>query len=1115
MPNEAAIARISAVLPHIVGGITALHRADRLHGDLKPSNILVSDEGRVVLLDFGLASALRGRGSKAAPSIVAGTPGYMAPELLTGRPIGAAADWYGLGALLFELLTGILPGPASLSAVLRGTASGPGPRPSEWNRSIPEPLDALVSALLAPDPASRPDGATLERALGTRWSGDTRPSGPPTDIFVGRDDEVAQLHAAWRLSLGGRFTTVWVHGPSGIGKTALARRFIEDLAATQDLLTLRCRCYQQESLAFRAFDGIVDDLSEYLSELPDTELAELLPDRASALVRLFPVLGRVPGLGNLGVPLTLPPPDEQRRRAVHALRELLGRLSQRVRVILWIDDMQWSDEDSTGLLAELMRPRRDLPPLLLVLTYREEGDEWLARLRAMQRETIAEHPSIISIRIGLEPLPAAAVRQIADRVLDGADTIQLDAIVREAGGNPFLVGEFSRFLRQRPADDDDGALALESVLAQRMHELPASARRLAELVAVSGRPLAHRVAGLAMGDEGGAQSELALLQSEHLVRRTVIDDQPAYVATHDRLREALVSLLADHERQARHQQLAEALVESGEAQAEVMLEHFLGAGIHTEAYRWALRAADGASVSLSPGRAAALYQLAVDLADEPDHWRLQEHLAQALADCGRSVEAAHAFARAARGAGMPAPSAERQIELRRSSAEHFLRAGHFERGISMLRQVLSELGLPYPRTPRMGLLSFLVGRARMRARGLGFQPRAEVDCDVRELSRVDACWAALVGLNMADPMRSAAFQVRHAHLALAMGEPFRVVRALSTEVAYVASMGGRTGRARSAAVLARARSLAEGQEDPTVLGFVELCAGTGHYFTGEYQQAHVALTEAERILRDRHDGVTWEVANCQLYAAWSLVFLGRVRELTELLPQWAQEARDRGDLLFEGSLQSGLPNLIWLAANDPDQARERVARSVVIEIPGGFGTQQYMDIIARTHIELYEDRPAVAWRRLADAWPSIRLSQVLRFQFLRVDLVHLRGRAAIATMGRSDVRRATLMRVARKAASTLLKEDVAPGPPLGRLLAAGVDVAQGEVGRAVASLQEAADELDALDMALFAAAARYQAARLGGAGGRAGRLRAESWMEEAGIVRPDRMAALLVPLPEV
>lgn len=100
--------RLREALAQLVAGVCFLHRSGIVHGDLKPTNILVTPAGRVVILDFGLLRRLQtpfGPG----PREVAGTRGFMAPEQLRGEPASEATDWYAVGVILFQCLTGRLP----------------------------------------------------------------------------------------------------------------------------------------------------------------------------------------------------------------------------------------------------------------------------------------------------------------------------------------------------------------------------------------------------------------------------------------------------------------------------------------------------------------------------------------------------------------------------------------------------------------------------------------------------------------------------------------------------------------------------------------------------------------------------------------------------------------------------------------------------------------------------------------------------------------------------------------------------------------------------------------------------------------------------------------------
>ena len=100
------MARLRPALRQLVSGIAALHRSGTLHRDLKPGNVMVTTTGRVVILDFGIASEITTTDTRRTmEDAFSGTVGYMAPEQCAGQPSGPASDWYSLGALLYEALT--------------------------------------------------------------------------------------------------------------------------------------------------------------------------------------------------------------------------------------------------------------------------------------------------------------------------------------------------------------------------------------------------------------------------------------------------------------------------------------------------------------------------------------------------------------------------------------------------------------------------------------------------------------------------------------------------------------------------------------------------------------------------------------------------------------------------------------------------------------------------------------------------------------------------------------------------------------------------------------------------------------------------------------------------
>ncbi len=225
--------------------------------------------------------------------------------------------------------------------------------------------------LLCRAPADRPGGDEILRCLGDRPpSVGGHPASPSLgDVaFVGRGDELQSLRDALE-ELEGKPRLVFVQGASGMGKTALVERFTED-ARARGAVVLAGRCYERESVPYKALDGAIDALTRYLGQLPPADAALLVPREIHELTRIFPVLTRVNVVARSpGRPDATADPNELRRRAFGALRQILSRMADRVRVVLFVDDLQWTDNDSVRLLIDLLSPPEP-PPVLFVGTYR-------------------------------------------------------------------------------------------------------------------------------------------------------------------------------------------------------------------------------------------------------------------------------------------------------------------------------------------------------------------------------------------------------------------------------------------------------------------------------------------------------------------------------------------------------------------------------------------------------------------------------------------------------------------------------------------------------------------------------------------------------------------------
>ncbi|WP_432969426.1 serine/threonine-protein kinase [Dactylosporangium sp. CA-233914] len=154
---------VCAVGAQISSVLIAAEQLGLVHRDLKPGNVMLEPSGAVKVIDFGLA-AMHGdqrysRITRTGESL--GTLGYMAPEQINGTPVDHRTDLYGLGGILFHLLTGEPPFDEVTTAILlQRQLFEPPPRPSRMRSDIPDALDDLVHALLAEQPDDRPASAT-------------------------------------------------------------------------------------------------------------------------------------------------------------------------------------------------------------------------------------------------------------------------------------------------------------------------------------------------------------------------------------------------------------------------------------------------------------------------------------------------------------------------------------------------------------------------------------------------------------------------------------------------------------------------------------------------------------------------------------------------------------------------------------------------------------------------------------------------------------------------------------------------------------------------------------------------------------------------------------------
>ncbi|MCA9539137.1 MAG: AAA family ATPase [Myxococcales bacterium] len=586
----------------LAGILADVHQAGVVHRDVKPANVLISRQGALRLIDFGLStSPSRTR----ADARFEGTLAYMAPEQ-TGRmdcDVDARADLYALGVTLFELVTGRLPfeRDSPLDYVQAHLALRP-PRADEVAPMVPATLADIIDRLLRKDrehryqtaagvradlaqvvAALRADEAVPRFALGRA---DRRRHLAPGRL-VGREAVVRRLMERV-LTLANRSSLTLLIGEAGIGKSSVVDALRRPVIAAGGLLFDGKFEQYRTVRPFSAFGEALDHLARQILGEPDALLARWtealqtgLGPLAAVLVELAPRFGALFGPV---VPLAQGGPDAARNRVRMAVERLMATAASMVEgpLVFVIDDLQWADAGSLLLLGGLLGGNT---PVAVVTAARPATPApWEALLaeqaalgRLVETETV-------------EPLTdadiAALVADLTERAVgEVADLARLTADRSE--NNPLLARQFLTFLvdtgRLRPHPDGGWQWRIEEVLGAGLPETLAETLA-ARLDRLSGEQLdvlctaacvglafePHLVFELLALPRRTFDAALGVLREQGLLTA----DARSWRFAHDRIQEAALRLLGAEARARLHRRIGQHLLaQAGEGTLFTLLDH--------------------------------------------------------------------------------------------------------------------------------------------------------------------------------------------------------------------------------------------------------------------------------------------------------------------------------------------------------------------------------------------------------------------------------------------------------------------------------------------------------------------------------------------------------------
>jgi hypothetical protein len=1094
-------ARLRESFRQLAQALHRLHAERRVHRDVKSSNIRVTAEGRVVLLDLDFAledvSPHGPFGESDTQVRPAGTALYMAPEQAASGIVRAASDWYALGVVLYEALTGILPCRGSDIEVLLAKQDGRAVPPCELNPRVPTDLNDLCMELLSPAPDERPNGPTILRRLGVIAESAQLALGSAlgrSRQLFGRDAELAQLEQAFERARGHQ-VVLRVSGVAGAGKSAVCAEFVRRLeSAAPDTLILESRCSRYPDRPHAPFREPLVRIGEALMALRGHSAVILRADAYPLLAKAFPEAFR--GFEGAREAGEREPPDplEQRIRCLATYRALLSEVADARPVVFWLDDFHLADADSQRLLAALTEGE-DAPHVLFLLGVEPNhgpdaaepgGGEWLS----------------------LPELVSESARALIEHAIEGQPARLKNLAASIAGtGNPLSLEERLRHAALFGALPDPNA-SLNQLILHRVNALTGAARDLLEIVSAAHDPLPVEICERASElSRSEFARECSLLEAAGFLRRTSRAGEEYLVSEHPLVADCVELELHGARRVEVHRRLAAALIARDPTRMSGRLFRHQGeSGYHATAAQNAWRAANEAHDALAFQRAAELFTLGASLdparRDETGHRRLRR-MAEALGHAGWALQAATIYREAALGAN----SAE-ALHMRQRAAEHLLRAAELVEGMKAVRELLASIDEDLPRTSARALWSIATRRALLRLRGLRFQSLSEGQVSARDLRRVDALWTSGVHLSLVDVVRGADFLTRGLASALKTGEPHRVARALCTE-AWMRGLD-EPAEKHGEQLLEMARELAEAHPSPFLEGHIRLARGIVAFGRFHLPECHSHFRDAEQVFRQRCTDVVWEVTAAQVFQLVSLANMARYEEQAVKLAEASRQAQERGDLWGYSYFMSIGAMGTMLAQDRPEEAFAQVQEGIGRWASGSeFHFQHWVALIAAVYIDLYLGR-ASAFERIDQHWDMLKRVLFLRLPFARMALHELRGRANVLAYRQSGEARS--IKAAEADARVLLQSPDEISVGLGHLIQANIAQQRRNLPQSIGSLRAGIALLERRGLDMWVLAAR---AALGSVWkteeGTAIKREAERILVARGVRDLERWRAMLMP----
>jgi hypothetical protein len=1133
-------------LLHDLGGaLQTLHDEGLVHRDVKPENVMIDQNGRARLVDYGLVGTYDPVSDPdARRNYLAGTYWYMAPESISMQIYPPACDVYALGCIVLELIAHR----ASLPVEIEGASLGQsiGDVRSFLPPDTPVELADLLCDMIDPLPENRPLAARLAQLSDHSFASQEVVTNFRRRELRGREKEMAIAEQWVHSVVEGPPTWLHIHGGSGVGKTWFLAELLRRIRRNPWFQVFDSTCRERADVSLQAFDAMADAIARRYSR-DDREPIKLQPRHALLLRQAFPSLRAVieePKLSpediqDLGVdPDSLhgnskanagtddatnkngaaaeesgiSAQDLARNDALSSGVDLVNRMCDYGPLFLVVDDVQWADQDSINVLDKLLSDANGEVGIITIGRDRE---------RRFSREVDVE----LELKSLSRSESVAFLRELLSKSLFRWDDKSLEHLALLGEGNTYRLTQLAACI----SHDDPviwqekllrGEVELEDIWHSRLHSVSSDALVALEYLAVAGGPIRPRE--LARASELMERSDAALRE---LIELQLVHDSPrrdSIEIIHQRLAVRVIHLLSPERLAAIHSAWADYLMTCEEDQwrAARIAGHLINAGQRVQALPFVIQAARDATARFAFIEAGRWHQRAAELSIAQDVAQHRLAAIDAFEKAGCASDAARLCQQLLE--SMSPEESAIKLEIRLRLAENLLASGQLPEARNVMTDAIRESTASPPHHESLPVSTAL--RAFLKSAGVNsllsirnanedlhreLRASGDDNADRSSTDRITTCIELFQPLSLLDVSHS----IRCMLESVAYKSEPLVLRDATLLATHLAIVGCRQpGRARKRNTM----RLEKLHEIACQLGDADLIRKSGnaialrHLLACDWASAIVAVQTPLDAARAHRKPKRFEFAESQLPLVWSCLWLGRLNDLRSVTDSLTRQVRDEKDEFSRHIAGTGLGTASFLMDDDVAQARDThlalLRQTRALHSPW-LMTFQGLAPIMRC---LYQERISHAFRyyQALVAQPSIQ-QVVNKVQLPRVLYLQLEALMHLRVASTQPVNRLASITQVQQIVKRLADEKCPYAKAIAKFFEAQSQELLGERQRCLELYYACADAADSLDLVPFRLAAADRIANVEG-DSRSSEL--SRFLVSEGVKRPDKFARLFCGL---